>query len=105
MFSFGKKKYESINVNDLNIKPGTINLVDVREPNEYKAGHVPNAKNIPMSVVLAEPEKYLDASKEYHVICQSGARSSKTCGMLTSSGYKVVNVSGGTGSYQGVLKK
>ena len=86
-------------------KHGKINLIDVRESYEYKAGHVPNARNIPMGVVLEEPEKYLNKSMEYHVICQSGSRSSRTCRKLSSLGYNVVNVSGGTGSYILPLKR
>ena len=100
MFSiFGKNNYNTISVHDLDDKTRIINLIDVRESNEYKAGHVPTAKNIPMRSVLAQPEKYLDKLKEYHIICQSGARSSSTCKALSSQGFQVINVSGGTGSY------
>jgi rhodanese-related sulfurtransferase len=100
MFSiFDKNKLNTISVHDLNDKLGKINLIDIREDYEYKYGHVPTAKNIPMGEILAEPENYLDKSKEYHIICQSGSRSYRTCSILSSQGYKVVNVSGGTGSY------
>jgi len=100
MFSFFEKSnFDSINVNDLNDKLGKINLIDVREDYEYKGGHVSTAKNIPMGSILADPEKYLDKSKEYHIICQSGARSARTCKTLLNEGYKVINISGGTGSY------
>jgi rhodanese-related sulfurtransferase len=102
---FGKNSFDSISVHDLGEKNGKINLIDVRESYEYKSGHVPNARNIPMGIVLAEPEKYLNKSMEYHVICQSGSRSSRTCKKLSSLGYKVVNVSGGTGSYILPLKR
>jgi len=102
---FGKKNYDSISIHDLNEKLGKINLIDVREGYEYKAGHMPNARNIPMSVILTQPDKYLNKSKEYHVVCQSGSRSSRTCRKLSSLGYKVVNVSGGTRSYSLPLKK
>jgi len=100
MFSiFGKSNYNTISVHDLDDKLGKINLIDVREGYEYKGGHVPTAKNIPMGAILSEPEKYLNKSKEYHIICQSGSRSGSTCKKLSSEGYKVVNISGGTGSY------
>ncbi|MBC3886993.1 rhodanese-like domain-containing protein [Acetobacterium paludosum] len=106
MFSlFSKKKFESINVRDLSEKLGKINLIDVRESGEFKAGHVPKAKNIPMNILLKNPEKYLNEKEEYHIICQSGSRSSKTCANLSSQGYQVVNVSGGTGGYPLPLKK
>lgn len=100
MFSiFERNNFNSISVHDIDDILGNINLIDIREGYEYKGGHVPTAKNIPMGELLSEPEKYLDKSKEYHIICQSGGRSSRACSDLSSKGYKVVNVFGGTGSY------
>lgn len=100
MFSiFDKNKLNTISVHDLDGKLGKINLIDIREDYEYVNGHVPTAKNIPMGEILTKPEKYLDKSKEYHIICQSGSRSYRACSLLSSQGYKVVNISGGTGSY------
>lgn len=100
MFSlFGKMEFDSINARDLGEKQVKTNLIDVREGFEFKSGHVPNAKNMPMSELLADPEKYLSKDEEYHVICHSGSRSSRTCSRLSSLGYKVVNVNGGIMSY------
>ena len=104
MFSFfSNNDFNSINVYDLNDKLGKINLIDVRENYEYKGGYVRTAKNIPMGMILVYPEKYLDKSKEYHIICQSGSRSSRTCKKLSGLGYKVVNILGGTSSYTQAL--
>lgn len=97
--TLNKNRFNSINVNDLDSLLGKINLIDIRENYEHNSGHVPTAKNIPMGELLAQPEKYLDKSKEYHILCQSGGRSSRVCTDLSSRGYKVVNVFGGTGSY------
>ncbi|WP_026882945.1 rhodanese-like domain-containing protein [Clostridium akagii] len=100
MFSiFDKNNFNTISVHDLDGKLGSINLIDVREGYEYEGGHVPTAKNIPMGRILADPEKYIDKSNEYHIICQSGSRSERTCTQLSDEGYKVVNISGGTGSF------
>jgi rhodanese-related sulfurtransferase len=96
---FEKNNFNSISIRDMNCKLGKINLIDIREDYEYESGHVPTAKNIPMGKILTQPEKYLDKSKEYHIICQSGARSSRTCIQLSSQGFKVTNIVGGTGSY------
>lgn len=105
MFSFfSRNRVNSINANDLEELLGKINLIDIREPYEYKNGHLPTAKNIPMGKILAEPDKYLNKDKEYHIICQSGGRSSSTCRQLKAKGFNIVNVSGGTGSYKGKLK-
>ena len=106
MFSFlNKNKVDSINVNDLGELLGKVNLIDIRETYEYKAGHLPTAKNIPMNKILDETDKYLNKDKEYYIICQSGGRSGRTCSQLKAMGYNIVNVAGGTGSYRGALNK
>lgn len=100
MFSIlNKNKIDTVDVHDLDAKLGKINLIDIREGYEYNGGHVPTAKNIPMGEILDAPEKYLNKEDKYHIICQTGGRSLKTCKELSDKGYKVVNVSGGTGSY------
>jgi rhodanese-related sulfurtransferase len=106
MFSlFNKPSVNTVDVNDLKDILEKINLIDIREPYEYRSGHLPNAKNIPMDEVLEGADAHLDKSKEYHIVCQSGARSSRTCGILKSKGFNVINVSGGTGRYRGSLIK
>lgn len=102
---FKKCSIKSIDVNDIDKLLGKINLIDVREPDEYKGGHLPTAKNIPMNRIISETEKYLDKSKEYHIICQSGVRSSKTCAILKEKGYNIIDVTGGTGRYRERLEK
>ena len=86
-------------------KFGKIDLIDVREIHEYKGGHVPTAKNIPMGTILAQPEKYLNKSKEYYIICHAGSRSLRTCKNLSDQGYNVINILGGTKSYPKSLVK
>lgn len=106
MFSlFNKRKFRTINVNDIKPLLGKIELIDIREKYEYANGHLPSTKNIPMEELLSNAEKYLDNNRDYYIICQSGGRSSKACTELTNVGYKVINVSGGTGSYVGALER
>jgi rhodanese-related sulfurtransferase len=106
MFSlFGKKNYKSVSAAELGPAQGKLNLIDVRERGEYKGGHIPGAKNIPIADLLGQPEKYLNKEAEYHIVCHSGARSRRTSGKLSKLGYKIVNVSGGTMSYPNKLKK
>lgn len=106
MFSFfTKNKVNSINVNELKDLLGRINLIDIRENYEYKSGHLPKAKNIPMDKILSEPDKYLNKDKEYYIICQSGGRSAGTSRKLKAMGFNIVNVSGGTSSYTGALAR
>lgn len=102
---FNKNSGKIINVNDIDNLIGKINLIDIREPFEYRIGSLKTAKNIPMGELLGEPEKYLDKNKEYHIVCQSGSRSLRTCNKLTGLGFDVVNVAGGVGSYAGSKRR
>lgn len=106
MFDFlFRNAVDSIDVNKIEDLLGKINLIDVREPDEYREGHLPTAKNIPLGKIAHQAERQLDKSKEYHIICYSGARSSRACSILKGMGFNVVNVAGGTGRYRGRLVK
>ncbi len=106
MFSFLKKDDSKvINVNDIDHLIGKVELIDIREPYEYKSGSIKTAKNIPMGNLLTSPEKYLAKGKTYYIMCQSGGRSGRTTRVLAKDGFNVINVSGGMGSYVGVNKK
>lgn len=94
-----------INVNDIDDLIGKVELIDIREDYEYAGGSIKTAKNIPMSKLLNDPEKYLNRNKEYYIMCQSGGRSSRACSSLTEQGFSVINVSGGIGSYVGTKRK
>lgn len=59
MFPFlFKNEVDSLDVNEIDNLIGKINLIDIREPYEYKAGHLQSAKNIQMDTILSKPEKY-----------------------------------------------
>lgn len=72
-------------------------LIDVRERDEYAAGHVPGAVNIPMS----ELGERLDElpSEAFDVICHSGGRSGRVVEALEPRGYDATNVDGGTAGW------
>lgn len=88
---------------DQELKKG-LNVIDVRERDEYANGHVPTAINQPLSE-LAQQSATLDPEKEYYVICQSGGRSAKACEYLADQGLDVINVMGGTSAYKGKLEQ
>ncbi len=56
-------------------------LVDVREPHEYEAGHLPGAVNIPLIALDASLET-LDVPRELYFICHSGSRSAQAYRIL-----------------------
>ena len=73
---------------------GGIVLVDVREPDEFTAGHVPGAINLPLSRFdpAAVPKP---ADKTVVVMCRSGNRSSRAMALLARAGRTdVVDYSG-----------
>ena len=85
-------------------KDKSIRLVDVRTPEEYRAGHIPGSLNVPLDrlgeISRAVPEK--DA--RLFVYCLSGARSRTACSMLASMGYTDVNNIGGISQYTGKIE-
>lgn len=73
-------------------------VVDVREPDEYAAGHVPGAIHVPLATVPDRVDAFLGDGPTY-VICRSGGRSMRACEYLAAQGIdglEVVNVAGGT---------
>ncbi|AFS69473.1 MULTISPECIES: rhodanese-like domain-containing protein [Exiguobacterium] len=78
----------------------TTQLIDVRETDEYAAGHIKQAKNLPLSE-LTERTHELEATRPLHVICLSGGRSMNASMYLEQAGFDVTNVDGGMMSWQG----
>lgn len=106
MFQFLKSDSGNvIHVNDMDALLGGVELIDIREPYEFKSGSLRTAKNIPMGNLLENPAKYLLQDKTYYIMCQSGARSGRATKALSRLGYQVINVAGGMGSYAGSKRK
>lgn len=79
-------------------------VIDVREPDEYAAGHVPGAYNIPLGHV--EPRLFeVDVTTPVYVICRSGFRSTQATLLMTKLGLTGVNnINDGTLSWPGPLE-
>ena len=74
--------------------------VDVREPDEYAAAHVPGARNIPLSALGRHTgELSGTADTPVYVICASGNRSKAGAGLLSQAGIKALSVVGGTAAW------
>ena len=89
--------YETIDTTELArlLDAGEVNLVDVRETDEFAAGHVPGAVNIPMSVLPVRVGE-IPVDRVVHLICRTGARSGQVGQWLGQQGYSAVNIEGGT---------
>ncbi|RCK69253.1 rhodanese-like domain-containing protein [Desertihabitans brevis] len=79
--------------------PEDAHLVDVREDDEWAAGHAERAQHLPVTE-LAERYGELPAEEQLYVICRSGGRSARAVAWLNQSGYTAVNVAGGMGEWQ-----
>ncbi|MEP1448123.1 MAG: rhodanese-like domain-containing protein [Paraglaciecola sp.] len=64
-------------------------IVDVRTPEEFQKGHVPNAINVPLSEIIDDPA-ILSSSKEKSIVlyCRSGYRAGKAAEALIKDGYE-----------------
>lgn len=74
---------------------GGARVFDVREPDEYTAGHVAGAVLIPLATVGEHLDEFRGADTPY-VICKSGGRSRRACEVLEANGITAINVAGGT---------
>ena len=70
-------------------------VIDVRQPDEYDAGHVPGARLIPLGEVAARLRE-VPADGTVYVICQTGGRSARATEFLRAQGIDARNVAGGT---------
>ena len=77
-------------------------VLDVREPKEFEAGHILNAKLIPLLKLkdsLGELERYRE--KPIVVVCRSGQRSATACALLNKRGFsQTYNLAGGILAWQ-----
>ena len=77
-------------------------IIDVRDAGEFAAGHLPNARHIPLADLekrIGELDKLKD--KPLIVNCQSGGRSASACGILKKAGFtQVHNLEGGIAAWE-----
>lgn len=69
-------------------------LLDVREDAEWRAGHAPNARHIPLSRLPARLRD-VPVGQTVITVCRSGHRSARAAAILTRDGRNVVNLAGG----------
>jgi rhodanese-related sulfurtransferase len=74
--------------------PDGVFLVDVREDDEWTAGHAPDAQHVRLADLGARAGE-LPRDQEVYLICRSGARSAYAAQVLASEGWQTVNVADG----------
>lgn len=73
----------------------TVNVLDVRTPEEFATGHLPQARNVPLADDFDAALEDLDPRAAYVVYCQSGARSAEAAGKMVDAGFTNVVDAGG----------
>ena len=96
---------KEIRFNEIIDNLNNINIIDIRDNYLYNIESVPNSKNIPMNFLLMNPSNYLDKNNTYYIYCNRGINSKKTCEILTSVGFNVINIVGGYLEYQRIIDK
>jgi sulfur-carrier protein adenylyltransferase/sulfurtransferase len=73
-----------------------IQIIDVREPNEYEIAHIPNTKLIPLGQIVNRANE-IDVNRETVVHCKMGGRSAKAIEALKRAGFagRLINLKGG----------
>lgn len=92
-------KPREITLEDFAAQAAAGTVIDVREPMEYRAGHVPGAVLIPLGR-LAEKVDEVPTGGPVHIICASGNRSLQAADYLRALGIEAYSVAGGTTAWQ-----
>ncbi len=79
-------------------------MLDVREQNEWNAGHAPFAVHIPLSELPNRLDELPSDESTLAVVCRSGGRSSQAVVWLLQQGFDVVNVDGGMKGWESAGK-
>ena len=79
-------------------------LLDVRSPQEYREGHIPGSKNVPLQQLDKVEEVTENKDTVLYVYCRSGARSRQAVSLLKHMGYTNVHNIGGIAAYSGKVE-
>lgn len=100
LVSEAKEKVCEVSVADAKAKidsSASIIVLDVREPDEFKKGHIPKAVNIPRGLLEFKIAQTIpDKNAQIFAYCKTGGRSCLACSTLLAMGYKnAVSIAGG----------
>jgi glyoxylase-like metal-dependent hydrolase (beta-lactamase superfamily II)/rhodanese-related sulfurtransferase len=89
-----------VGIDAIDSAPPNVLLLDVREPEEFARGHVPNAVNFPQADLATRLEE-IPRDRPIMTICQSGMRSLRSAQFLRQQGFEdVASVAGGTAEWR-----
>ena len=103
-FDFLKQPDINKGVADYRNTAGAI-LVDVRTSQEYREGHIPGSKNVPLQTIDKIRSVADNKDTALFVYCYSGGRSRQAVSMLQHMGYTNVRNIGGITAYSGKVER
>ena len=78
---------------------GGVDLVDVREAPEWRGGHLPGARHVPLAELQRDPARSLPRD-EVVFVCGHGVRSLTAAAIATAAGrQRVYSIDGGTAAW------
>ena len=104
LFDFFKQEDINQGIEEYGSTAGSI-LLDVRIPQEYQEGHIPESKNIPLQQLNNIVSVVKNKDIPLFVYCYSGVRSRQATGMLQHMEYMKVKNIGGIAAYTGKVEK
>jgi len=105
MFFYQKKLIKTLSEEEFRAGYRKAQLIDIREADEFNAGHILGARNIPLSQIRMR-YKELRKDQPVYLYCQSGFRTGRAAQYLKKQGYKdFYQLQGGFKSWTGKIKK
>ena len=105
MYFYQKKLIKTLTEEEFRAGYRKAQLIDIREADEYNAGHILGARNIPLSQIRLH-HKELRQDQPVYLYCQSGFRTGRAAQYLKKQGYKdFYQLQGGFKSWTGKIKK
>jgi rhodanese-related sulfurtransferase len=98
--------YQDVSIEDAKtmVTNGEVQVIDVRTPEEFSTGHIPDAELIPLQVIDGMLDE-LDKDKSYLIVCRSGNRSSEASAILAENGFtQIYNMTGGMNQWDGEVQ-
>ena len=103
-FDFLKGADINQGVKEYSTTDGAI-LLDVRTPDEYRQGHIPGSKNVPLQSIDKVTVMINNKATPIFVHCLSGARSRQAAAILQQMGYTNVKNICGISAYTGKVER
>jgi len=102
-FDFFRQPDIDRGVSDCRNTPGAV-LLDVRTAQEYREGHIPGSKNVPLQAIDSGAAPAEKKDTPLFVYCHSGGRSRQAVQLLRQRGYSNVTNIGGIAAYRGKVE-